>query len=185
MNTIRIIASQEAIKPGYNFTFYEFWKPTLTKNAVDFDCPECLVDGMQVLRDWYNEFWETTPETQEPWEITSFIRPYTNQGFHFNGHAGDSLPENEKRQIEAINQFKTECLDYQSGKGSTLIEKLRQKGVNGFGIEVGRCIHLDFRPNEHCHSTDQYGNYCVFSWEPMEGIIEGKSIVYFKTGKAN
>ena len=55
--------------------------------------------------------------------------------------------------------------------GSKLIEDLRTVGVQGFGIESGNCIHLDYRCGEICPDKDKYGVYIVFSWAKVTGSV--------------
>jgi hypothetical protein len=163
MNTIKIINLKEEIKPGYNFKISEFYF------GLEFDIPECLVDAMQILRNWFNV----------EWKITSTIRKTDTFGFHKTGNAIDSIPEN--KDISIINEFSKQCHNYQQNKENTLIEELRKVGINGFGIE-NNCIHLDFRPIKNCNDTDKYGNYCVFMWE-KDGTPNGKSTIIWRIKK--
>lgn len=159
METIKIINSNIPIKPGYNFTFLEYFDPIYASEKKEYDIPECLVDAMQYMRDYF----------KQPMLITSVLRsgdPLTSM--HQTGHAVDSVIVDEKRRIEYLMNFSEECFNY---KKSPLINALRYRGVNGFGIEVGNCVHLDFRPNNRCTTRDQYGLFCIFEWDKVNGSI--------------
>lgn len=159
MDIIRITNINENVQA--NFSYKEFWKPRFG-GGIDFDMPKCLVDAAQIMRDEWGII-----------NITSTIRPNDTFGYHKNGNACDYLPKDYSK----IKQFQIECMNYQNGKGSEIIKKLREAGVQGFGIEAGNCIHLDFRNDKNCSSTDEYGKYIVFSWV-ADGTKYGKSVVY-------
>jgi len=159
MEFIKIINSNIPIKPGYHFTFQEFFDPILASEKKEYDIPECLVDGVNYLRDYF----------KLPMYITSTLRskdPMTS--LHQTGRAVDLGMVDEKIRIEYINNFAEEMHNY---KHSPLFFALRARGVNGFGIEIGNCIHIDYRPDSRCNSKDDYGKFCIFSWDKVNGSI--------------
>lgn len=147
MQKVRITNSKDKLTA--NFTMTEFWAVRYGGH-VDFDCPKCLIDAVQILRDWYGS----------PILITSTIRNYQKQGYHTNGNAIDCIPLKD-----SIDRFRKESYNH---KSSDLIKKLRAAGVEGFGIESG-CIHLDYRGGKNCASVDEFGRYIVFEWSPKTG----------------
>jgi len=149
-----------------NFQYHEYFAPEFG-GGIEFDIPECLVKGEQILRNFFGK-----------WQITSTIREGANQGYHsyfFNYGAVDGVPEDRTKWDEVERIFKEECLKYQKDKSSNLIADLREVGVKGFGIE-GTTLHLDYRPDETCHSVDEFGKYCIFTWYP-DGTPMGHSEV--------
>lgn len=167
MKTIRIKDIDAPIKDGFNFTYREFYHPKFAKD-IEFDIPECLVDAQQILRSFYGRI-----------QITSTIRPKDTFGYHRFGWAVDCVPIDD---IKGIDKFILECKKYQSSGNSQLIEKLRSVGVQGFGIEAGNCIHLDWRDGKNVYDIDQWGKYIVFEWR-NDGTANGKSIVYRRAVK--
>lgn len=141
----------------------EFWSPRFGKQ-VDFEIPKCLIDGAQILRDFFGGM-----------IVTSTIRPSDKFGYHKNGNAADFIPSNDA--YTNIKKFEDECVRYQKDKGSELIKKLRSVGVEGFGIE-GYCIHLDYRGGYGCPSKDEHGKYIVFKWV-KDGTPNGQSTVLY------
>lgn len=152
MQKVRITNSKEPLT--VIFTMAEFWNVRYGGH-VDFDCPKCLIDAVQILRDWYGS----------AILITSTIRPYAKQGYHTDGNAIDCIPLKD-----SIDKFRTEAYKH---KKSELIKKLRSVGVEGFGIESG-CIHLDYRKGVNCASMDEFGKYIVFEWDK----IKGSKVIY-------
>ena len=147
MQKVRITNSKEQLTA--NFTMSEFWAVRYGGH-VDFDIPKCLIDAVQILRDWYGS----------PILITSTIRNYQKQGYHTNGNAMDCIPL--KSDIEL---FRKEAYNH---KKSELIKQLRAVGVEGFGIESG-CIHLDYRGGKNCAYSDNFGRYIIFEWSKLKG----------------
>jgi hypothetical protein len=135
----------------------EFWVVKYGGH-VDFDCPDELINGMQKLRDFFGAM-----------KITSTIRPRDKFGYHRTGNAIDSIPL--KNTLANIKQFETECRNYINGKGSVLIESMREVGVQGFGIESGNCIHIDFRNGKNCSRSDKYGRFIIFTWDKINGSV--------------
>ena len=158
MKTLKVINSDLNISE--NFKFSEYFNPTVSHTKLEFDIPECLIRGMQYMRDYF----------KIPLEITSVFRPTDHFGFHQTGHAVDSVPSDRKLALSILDKFKEECINY---KNSPLIKGLRLKGVNGFGIE-SYCIHLDYRPDINCTLADDNGKFCIFFWE-NDGSSNGKS----------
>lgn len=159
MEYIKITNTDQQLTP--NFNMKEFWDCKFSRHN-NFEIPKCLVTAQQILRDFYNC----------GVLITSCSRPDDTFGFHryLNGTGAiDSIPL--INTIDNINKFKQECLNYQDGVGSKLIEDLRTVGVQGFGIESGNCIHLDYRCGEICPDKDKYGVYIVFSWAKVTGSV--------------
>ena len=155
MKYIEITNSDEQLRP--HFKMSEFWNSKFSRHS-DFNIPECLVDAQEIMRSFFNC----------PIIITSCSRPDDKFGFHrYLNETGaiDSVPS----KSEYIATFRDECMKYQDGRGSTLIENLRKIGVEGFGIESGNCIHLDFRNGTVCLDKDKYGTYTVFSWDKTNG----------------
>jgi len=148
MKIIKIINSD--LKVSDNFTFKEYFHTILSPQDLEFDIPNPLIRGMQFLRDYW----------KEALEITSAYRPDDKYGFHKIGHAVDSVPVDSKHRLDRIADFKEECVNY---KKSPLIAGLRARGLNGFGVEM-YCVHLDVRPDNNCHLTDDYGKFCIFEW---------------------
>lgn len=162
MEKIKITNSTELLTA--NFRIKEFWAPKFS-GRVDFDIPKCLVEGAQIIRDFFG-----------PTLITSTIRPQDKFGYHQSGNAIDLLPLCDT--LINIKKFENECRLYQSNKSSELILKLREVGVEGFGIESNNCIHLDYRKQVNCASTDKFGKYIVFEWH-NDGSKFGKSNVIY------
>jgi len=151
MELINISNTQENLSE--NFTMQEFFAPTLTKPGKEFNIPKCLIDSIQHLRTSWNI----------PIEITSVYRPADTFGYHMSGNAVDFITYNEP--LGYIDKFKTMCINH---KTSQLFKELRALGLNGFGIE-GSCIHIDFRPDNNCNLSDEYGKFCIFTWSEKEG----------------
>jgi hypothetical protein len=166
MKTINIINSNEKVLPSGHFTFSEFRNPKFG-GGFDFQIPKPLVLAMEVLREFFDQ----------PWSITSTIRPGDKFGYHIYGQAIDSVPFNRSKWVEVNKTFQTECLNYQKTKLSKLIQGLRNVGITGLGIEKG-CIHIDTRPESTCHSKDSYGKYTIFTWVD-DGTVLGKSEVIY------
>ena len=167
MDTIHIKDTPDIICPNFHFTYHDFFQPEFG-GGVEFDIPKCLVIGVETLRNWFGL----------PMDVTSTIRFGSNQGFHSYADgfgALDTVPSNRNNWYEIKTDFEDECATYQKDKSSQLIYKLRSIGVKGFGIE-GSCIHIDYRPDEHCTSSDEFGKYCIFEWHP-DGTPQGKSEV--------
>lgn len=138
-----------------HFKMFEFWDVRYGGH-IDFDCPDQLINGMQALRDFFGMM-----------KITSTIRPKDKFGYHVSGNAVDSIPL--VNTMANIARFETECRNYIAGKGSVLIEAMRKAGVEGFGIEYGNCIHIDYRGGKNCSRTDKYGRYIIFTWDRVNG----------------
>ena len=66
-------------------------------------------------------------------------------------------------KVKLITNYNNELLNYLSGKGSKVIEDLRQVGITGFGIE-DTCIHFDIRGESVCNRRDKFGKYLVFKF---------------------
>lgn len=147
MQKIRIKNSNVFIKPDFRMS--EFWNVKYG-GKQDFDIPKCLVDGVQILRDFYGS----------KIKITSTIRPGAKQGYHVDGSAIDCIPLQD-----SIERFRQEAYNF---KDSELIKKLRAVGVEGFGIESG-CIHLDYRKGINCNRSDEFGRFIVFEWSKEGG----------------
>jgi len=162
MEKIKITNSIEPLTA--NFRAVEFWAPKF-RGRIDFEIPKCLVEGAQIIRDFFG-----------PTLITSTIRPKDKFGYHQSGNAIDLLPLEET--LVNIKKFENECRLYQSSKNSELIIKLREVGVEGFLIESSNCIHLDFRNQVNCASTDKFGKYIVCEWH-NDGSKFGKSNVIY------
>jgi hypothetical protein len=158
MEFIKIKNSQENIST--NFRMIEFFRPSLTRPELDFELPKCLLDSVQHFR----TVWGL------PIKITSVYRPTDKTGSkHKLGHAVDFVTET--LAIEYIEKFKTMCINH---KTSQMFKELRVFGLNGFGIESGNCIHLDWRKDEECASTDEYGRFIIFTWDK----INGSKVIY-------
>ena len=167
MEYIDITNSNTQLTP--NFKMNEFWHTKFPRD-IDFSIPKCLVDAQQILRNFYGC----------GVLITSCIRKNDSFGFHryLNGTGAiDSIPLVDT--VANIDKFRVECLNYQSHVGSKLIEDLRAVGVQGFLMEGGNCIHLDFRKDNNCADVDKYGKYIVCGWK-ADGTPYGKSVVYYK-----
>lgn len=162
MEKIKITNSVEPLTT--NFQMKEFWAPKFG-GRVDFEIPKCLVEGAQIIRDFFGSTL-----------ITSTIRPNDKFGYHSSGNAIDLLPLEDT--LINIKKFENECRLYQKTKDSELILKLREVGVEGFGIEANNCIHLDFRKQVGCPSADKFGKYIVFEWH-RDGSKFGKSTVIY------
>jgi len=156
MEIIKIINLHDYITE--HFRYSEYFHPLLSPNDIEYDCPKCLIDGMEIIRKFYNI----------SIDITSTIRPFPNQAFHFNGNAVDSICSDRDKASEYLNTFRDECLKYQKDRSSELIKSLRNVGVKGFGIE-SVCIHIDFRPDKNCPDKDELGMYCIFEWSKEKG----------------
>jgi len=156
---MKIINSNE--KVSNNFTMLEFYRAS--SPVHEFDFPKCLIESAQILRDWF----------EKEIIITSTSKPSDTFGFHRVNKAIDFISIKDKNKL--LSNFKTECENYATGKGSVLIDKLRSIGVTGFGIE-NVCIHLDCRDNS-TNKTDKYGSYMIFIFEMKDGkILINKSL---------
>lgn len=162
MEKILIYNSSEYLTNDFQYS--EFFNPKYGGD-IDFNIPKCLVDGAQIIRDFFGKTL-----------ITSTIRPKDKFGYHQSGNAIDLLPL--ENTLQNIKIFGEECLKYQENKDSELIKKLRSVGVEGFGIEANNCIHLDYRKEVNCASKDEFGKYIVFSWF-ADGTPTGKSKIYY------
>ena len=162
MTKQRITNSDEMITQNFKMT--EFRNPKFG-GKIDFDIPQCLIDGAQIIRDFYGSTM-----------ITSTIRPNDKFGYHQSGNAIDLLPL--KDTLKNIKNFGDECRKYQKTKDSELILKLREAGVEGYGIESNNCIHLDYRNGITSASKDKFGNYIIFTWV-ADGSKYGKSTVVY------
>ena len=147
-----------------NFQSWEFYKAA--HPPQEFECPLPLVMAAQILRDWLG-FPVIVSSTYRPND------PYGKGSSHDKGVAidfytramihGDYAPLSPSQVIEKYNQ---EVLNYLAGKGSKIIENLREAGIDGFGIEGG-CIHMDcfgYGAGKRINHVDKYGNYSAFEW---------------------
>jgi len=135
------------MKVSDNFTFLEYFYPT----AIEYDIPEALIKGVQYFRDFFGY----------PMRITSSYRPNDIFGQHRFGKAVDLVPVNPANFKTFFDTWEKECVNY---KDSGLIQGMRSRGVNGFGVENNNCVHVDVRDDDKCTLTDKYGKFCIFRW---------------------
>lgn len=165
METKKVIFSTEQV--AKNFQLWEFFIASNPNH--EFNIPVPLIEAAQIIRDWVGfqtKIQSTSRPNDPPFgqhrfdKAIDLVTPYV-----IHGATAPKTPE----QIFAA--FKTECLNYIAGKGSSLIESLRKIGINGLGVECN-CIHLDIRPDNPYNRKDAYGSYCVFEFKmDMNGKI--------------
>lgn len=157
------LIENQCVELTENFTMKEFFSARFTSNR-SFCMPMCLIEGCQVIRDYFNV----------PFTITCTYAPWQNFGFHRLGWAVDLVPSSGS-SVE-ITKFMLECYKYQYTGASNLIKQLREAGVQGFGLENNNCIHIDWRNGHNIASLDRFGHYIVFEWV-NDGSKYGKSRV--------
>ena len=104
MQLIKIINSNDNVSE--HFKFSEWFNPALASAKKEFECPQCLIKAMEILRAYFNE----------NWLITSTYRPADTFGFHRYGQAVDSVPFYSANKKNAIIKFREECQKYQQKK---------------------------------------------------------------------
>lgn len=164
MGTIHILFNNDYViseKDTPNFKMHEFY--TTASPDQEWDCPIALIDAVQVIRTWMG--W--------PIIITSTFRQYDTWGPHKDRLAIDFILKHGSQEhpapisnSEMLVLFRKEVLNYRDGIGSIIVDKLRQVGITGFGLEPA-CIHLDcgnYGFNKRINHKDQYGIYTIFEW---------------------
>jgi hypothetical protein len=148
------ITNDYKTKASNDFFIGEYWK------NVDFDLPDPLILAGQILRDFF----------KIPLTVTNTFPDHQKFGYHRLQKACDWISTSQTLEKAFIEQYELELLNYINGKGSELIEKLRQVGINGFGYE-SMCIHLDTRPQGYdpiyktsTNHTDKYGGFTAFAF---------------------
>jgi hypothetical protein len=128
-----------------DYKIKEFWK------GIDFELPDPIILGAQVLRDY----------TKRPMDCTNTYPDGQKFGYHRLKMAGDFCPSYQDEKLPFIRNYNIELLRYYRGEGSLLIESLRKVGINGFGKEKVT-VHIDSRPQSVCNLTDKYGQFLIF-----------------------
>ena len=143
---MKITNSQKYVRNS--FQMCEFWK------GADFDLPDCLLDGCQVIREYFGR----------AMKVTSTFRPADTFGYHKEGRAVDLVTADPVQSQRVINLWNQELLNYVAGKGSALVTALRRAGVTGMGVEK-TCIHIDARPPATGTRSDEFGRFTIFEFD--------------------
>ena len=158
MDTIHINNDKELIE-GYNFSPAEFFNPVKTPVGLEFELYTCLLDAMQVLRDWFTDFFGR----EFKWLITSVFRPndpLTLPPAHrVEPPAVDSVCEETDKWEEVLNMIREELKHWQT---SDLVKKIVDTGTNVIIIENG-CLHCHHR-TDNLHHTLELGDVYIGEW---------------------
>lgn len=159
MQNFRFIQNKN-IQITPNFNMVELFQCSLT-GGFNFFQPACLVEGLEVVRDFFGA----------PIIVTSCIRPSDpDWSPHKFGYAVDF--------ITSINWSTYQSLidsHFKEGTNSKLVLSLLELGVNCMIVE-GPCVHLEYREiNLNFHED---GDYYIGKWI-NDGTEFGENICYF------
>ena len=151
MEKIRIVNCLDTLNDCKSFTHVELYNAA--HPSQEFDIYVNILKGLQILRDWYGD----------KLTVTCTYTPNASFGYHRYAKAIDVTATKKADKVKLITNYNNELLNYLSGKGSKVIEDLRQVGITGFGIE-DTCIHFDIRGESVCNRRDKFGKYLVFKF---------------------
>jgi len=135
-----------------NFKLNEFYNAS-TPNQ-EFSYPRPLIYAVQIFRDWICD----------AVFITSTYREFS-VGAHKERLAIDFVSSQS-----FTTKFHNSVMNWILKEESSLIYKLRESGITGFGLEPF-CIHLDcgdYGFDKRIHHQDSFGTYTAFEWNGVD-----------------